>query len=216
MLDKEAIWFQFPCRDIFGKCMYIFSSFFQVYLFLLIFSQNPPRREEARGDEGGGGQGGREEGGWKGRGGRFQGGDVRAEPIYLYPLETNRFFLQFYRLTSRLANHKLTIEWTGHQSVIPDMWHLTSHTWHFCPGATICMRQEIQCVPHTPHSLMILANSRLCSSSRNIVIFYFSKTSQFSTHLKLNGKKIENVNQIKLLGTIVTDDLKWGKKTLNS
>ena len=45
------------------------------------------------------------------------------------------------------------------------------------------------------------------------MLFNFTRNKQFSTHLKLNGKKIENVSHIKLLGTIITDDLKWGGNT---
>ena len=36
---------------------------------------------------------------------------------------------------------------------------------------------------------------------------------KFSTHLKLNGQKIESVSEMKILGTIITDDLKWGENT---
>ena len=45
------------------------------------------------------------------------------------------------------------------------------------------------------------------------MIFNFNKNKQFSTRLVLNGKKIETVNEIKLLGTIITNNLKWDKNT---
>ena len=41
----------------------------------------------------------------------------------------------------------------------------------------------------------------------------FTKHKKFSTHLKLNGKKIESVSEMKIVGTIITDDLKWSKNT---
>ena len=44
-------------------------------------------------------------------------------------------------------------------------------------------------------------------------IFNFSKNKKFSTRLQLNNKHIKTVKEIKLLGTIITDDLKWGKNT---
>ena len=46
-----------------------------------------------------------------------------------------------------------------------------------------------------------------------IMIFNFSKNHQFSTRLKLEGQILETVSETKLLGTIVTNDLKWKKNT---
>ena len=43
--------------------------------------------------------------------------------------------------------------------------------------------------------------------------FNFSKKRKFYTRLSLNNKNLETVKEIKLLGTIITDDLKWGKNT---
>ena len=40
----------------------------------------------------------------------------------------------------------------------------------------------------------------------------FTKNNQFSTRLTINGKTLETVKEIKLLGTILTDNLKWEKK----
>ena len=45
------------------------------------------------------------------------------------------------------------------------------------------------------------------------MIFNFTKKRQFTTRLNLNGKNVENVNEMKLLGTIITNDLKWNKNT---
>ena len=47
------------------------------------------------------------------------------------------------------------------------------------------------------------------------MIFNFSKDSQFSTDIKLNGEVIETVSETKLLGTIITDKLDWDKNTQN-
>ena len=46
------------------------------------------------------------------------------------------------------------------------------------------------------------------------IIFNFSKNHQFSTEIKLDGKVIETVNETKLLGTLITDNLSWKKNTL--
>ena len=45
------------------------------------------------------------------------------------------------------------------------------------------------------------------------MIFNFNRTKQFSTRLNLNNNNIEQVKSIKLLGTYITDDLKWNMNT---
>ena len=50
------------------------------------------------------------------------------------------------------------------------------------------------------------------SKTKNI-IFNFSKNNQFSTEIKLDGEVIETVNETKLLGTTITNDLNWRKNT---
>ena len=45
------------------------------------------------------------------------------------------------------------------------------------------------------------------------LIFNFSKNYQFSTDIKLKGEGIETINNIKLLGTTITNDLKWNENT---
>ena len=46
-----------------------------------------------------------------------------------------------------------------------------------------------------------------------VMIFNFTENHQFSTRLKLNDEKLEVVKQAKLLGLILTDDLKWDENT---
>ena len=46
-----------------------------------------------------------------------------------------------------------------------------------------------------------------------LMICNFTKTKQFSTRLTLKNKPIETVKETKLLGTVITDDLKWKKNT---
>ena len=45
--------------------------------------------------------------------------------------------------------------------------------------------------------------------------FNFSKDKKFSTDIKLRNEIIETVSETKLLGTIITNDLKWNKNTEN-
>ncbi len=45
------------------------------------------------------------------------------------------------------------------------------------------------------------------------IIFNFSKNSQFTTDIELDGKVIETVKETKLLGTVITDKLDWNRNT---
>ena len=45
------------------------------------------------------------------------------------------------------------------------------------------------------------------------MLFNFTKTRQFSTRITLKNKVTETVKETKLLGTIITDNLKWSKNT---
>ena len=47
------------------------------------------------------------------------------------------------------------------------------------------------------------------------IIFNFSRNYQFSTRLELDGEILETVEETKLLGTIISNDLKWEKNTDN-
>ena len=61
------------------------------------------------------------------------------------------------------------------------------------------------------------ANQRMLineSKTKNM-IFNFSRKYQFSTKLQLNNHDIETLKKTKLLGTIITDDLRWEENTKN-
>ena len=47
------------------------------------------------------------------------------------------------------------------------------------------------------------------------MIFNFTEKYQFSTRLQLNGENVQVINHTKLLGTIISDDLKWDLNTQN-
>ena len=47
------------------------------------------------------------------------------------------------------------------------------------------------------------------------MIFNFSRNNQFTTKLNVNETDIEVVKETKLLGTVITDDLKWNRNTEN-
>ena len=45
------------------------------------------------------------------------------------------------------------------------------------------------------------------------IIFNFTRNYQFSTRLELEGEVLETVDNAKLLGTIISNDLSWNKNT---
>ena len=47
------------------------------------------------------------------------------------------------------------------------------------------------------------------------MIFNFTKNFQFNTRLELKGEKIDTIQNTKLLGTIISDDLRWDLNTAN-
>ena len=51
------------------------------------------------------------------------------------------------------------------------------------------------------------------SKKNKCMIFNFTKSKKFSKRLILERKKVEIVKEMKLLGTIISDDLKWNKYT---
>ena len=46
-----------------------------------------------------------------------------------------------------------------------------------------------------------------------VMLFNFTENHQFTTSLKLNGETLDVVQQAKLLGVIISNDLKWDKNT---
>ena len=47
----------------------------------------------------------------------------------------------------------------------------------------------------------------------NVMIFNFSKDKKFTTRIKMEGENLPVVNKTKILGTILTNDLKWEENT---
>ena len=54
---------------------------------------------------------------------------------------------------------------------------------------------------------------RLNIKKTKSMIFNFSKNHQFTSRFGIDDEKIELVKEAKLLGTVITDDLKWSKNT---
>ena len=51
--------------------------------------------------------------------------------------------------------------------------------------------------------------------TKNMTFHDFSSNYQFNTRMQLKGENIETIKSTKLLGTIVSDDLKWDLNTAN-
>ena len=56
---------------------------------------------------------------------------------------------------------------------------------------------------------------KINTSKTKTVIFNFTKNYQFRTRLRLGGELLETVSERKLLGTILTSDMKWQPNTKN-
>ena len=50
---------------------------------------------------------------------------------------------------------------------------------------------------------------KLNTDKSKIMIFNFTKKHKFTTQLNINDENIEVVDNIKLLGTVISSDLKW-------
>ena len=54
---------------------------------------------------------------------------------------------------------------------------------------------------------------KLNKKKTKVMIFNFSKKYKFTTSLQIDEETLEVVDQAKLLGVIITNDLKWDKNT---
>ena len=54
---------------------------------------------------------------------------------------------------------------------------------------------------------------KLNTEKTQYMLFNFSRNYQFNTRFSLNGTKIDQVHQTKLLGLVLRDDLKWKANT---
>ena len=54
---------------------------------------------------------------------------------------------------------------------------------------------------------------KINSTKTKPMLFNFLNNYQFSTRLKLNNETLETVCESKLLGTVLSSDLKWAKNT---
>ena len=79
----------------------------------------------------------------------------------------------------------------------------------FIPPENLKTQKHMNDIKRWTDSKEMLLNAK---KTKNI-IFNFSKNHQFSTDIKLDNETIETVNETKLLGTTITNNLSWNKNT---
>ena len=70
-------------------------------------------------------------------------------------------------------------------------------------------QKHVQEIANWSKNNLMKLNAKKCKN----MIFNFSKNHQFSTSIELNDEKLETVSEMKVLGTWITDKLKWDKNT---
>ena len=77
------------------------------------------------------------------------------------------------------------------------------------PAEHLKMQKYLKDIRDWTESQKMMLNKRKTKA----MIFNFSKDHQFSTSLTIDDEKLEIVEEAKLLGVILTNDLKWSKNT---
>ena len=84
--------------------------------------------------------------------------------------------------------------------------HIPVHN-QFIPSENLLSEQYLKEISNWTNAKKMKLNER---KTKNLV-FNFSKKYQFATQLSLNGTVLETPSDVKLLGTIISNDLKWDK-----
>ena len=79
----------------------------------------------------------------------------------------------------------------------------------FIPSQNLLSQQSLNCI----EEWTTVNKSKLNVKKTKIMIFNFNDNFQFSTRLHLEDTLLETVHESKLLGTVVTSDLKWHRNT---
>ena len=86
--------------------------------------------------------------------------------------------------------------------------HVPSHN-QIIPAQNLKSQQYLETIDEWTDKQKMKLNIK---KSMNI-IFNFSKKYKFSTQLSVKNENIEMVKEVKLLGTHITEELKWNKNT---
>jgi hypothetical protein len=81
----------------------------------------------------------------------------------------------------------------------------------YVPAQNLESQKWLDEINQWTQNLKMLINTKKTKT----MTFNFTEKYQFSTRLLLNNEIVENLSKTKLLGTIITDDLRWDENTLN-
>ena len=79
----------------------------------------------------------------------------------------------------------------------------------FIPGQHLKSQEYLTKIKEWTDNQKMVLNEK----KTKVIIFNFTEKYQFATRLELNGQNLEIMNQAKLLGVIITNDLKWDANT---
>ena len=79
----------------------------------------------------------------------------------------------------------------------------------FIPSENLKMQRYLDTIRNWTHNQKMMLNKKKTKA----MIFNYSKDHQFTTSLKIDDEELEIVEEAKLLGVIITNDLKWNKNT---
>ena len=82
---------------------------------------------------------------------------------------------------------------------------------HFIPPENLKSQDWLNKIDRWTMNQKMLINEK---KTKNM-IFNFTSKYQFNTRLELKGEKIDTIQNTKLLGTIISDDLRWDLNTAN-
>ena len=86
--------------------------------------------------------------------------------------------------------------------------HIAEHN-QFIKPEKLKSQQHLNELSQWTDDKMMKLNPNKCKN----LVFNFTHNNQFTTALKVNNHDIETVKEAKLLGQIITDDLKWERNT---
>ena len=85
---------------------------------------------------------------------------------------------------------------------------IPSHN-QYIPAENLKSSEYIETIQNWTENQKMILNQK----KTKVMIFNYTDNYQFTTRLKLNNENIEVVNKSKLLGVVVSDDLKWDENT---
>ena len=102
----------------------------------------------------------------------------------------------------------LSIGLASHNSKSQVPSHIPSHN-QFVPAQYLKSQEYLGTINQWSEDNLMQLNVE----KSKMMIFNFTRNYQFTTNISHNGDDMEIINETKLLGTVITDDLKWHRNT---